>query len=81
MKKTLVTFGILLILMPFLGFLQSWKDIFSIIAGLVLLFIAFFNRRVALSAKEETKEDVDGNTREASSETGGDLTVTKEETL
>ncbi|MCI0542188.1 hypothetical protein L0Y69_00315 [bacterium] len=50
MKKTLIIFGILLILIQFdfPGLPHSWDRVFYIVTGLVLLFIAFFNRRVTL---------------------------------
>lgn len=60
MRKTFIVIGLLLVAMPFLGLPQMWKNTFFVFIGLVLLFLAFFNRRisgertVSLQVEEET---------------------------
>lgn len=50
MKKILILFGILLIVVPldFLGFPYWIENAFYIFTGCILLFIAYFNRRVSV---------------------------------
>lgn len=54
MKRTLILFGLLLILIQFNfpAIPDSWDRVFYVVTGLVMLFFAFFNRRVSLSAKD-----------------------------
>jgi uncharacterized membrane protein len=44
-RLTLLFLGIIIILMPFLGFPSSWKNIFFVVVGLVIVLISLAMRR------------------------------------
>lgn len=61
-KNSLVAVvGLLVAVMPFLGFPGTWKSYFFIVAGLFLIFLAFLNHRERKALYRELgKEDHTG---------------------
>ncbi len=48
--------GLLLVLLPFLGFPTSWKTFFSVIAGIVLLYVGYKEYRFIEGARRRKEE-------------------------
>lgn len=48
--------GLLLVLLPFLGFPTSWKTFFSVIAGIVLLYVGYKEYRSIEGARRRKEE-------------------------
>ena len=55
-NKTILLIGILTVLMPFLGFPSTWKTVFYIIFGVILIIMAVYghvSRRSSMSKEQE----------------------------
>jgi len=44
MRNIIVTFGILIVLMPFLGFPGIVEDVFFVVAGLCIALVTYYGR-------------------------------------
>lgn len=56
-KRTVyIIIGILIALMPFLGFPSSWKDAFYVLAGLAVVALAMMRKRRQPETVIEAKE-------------------------
>jgi asparagine N-glycosylation enzyme membrane subunit Stt3 len=56
-ELVIILLGILVALMPYLGFPGSWKTVFSIVIGIVIAGVAFIVRQERLWKERETPSE------------------------
>ena len=56
MKKSFITLALLIVVVPWLGFPQFWKDTFVTIAGILIIVLVIIPRR-ELSLMNKTKKE------------------------
>ena len=52
--NTILALGVLVVLLPFLGFPQSWDNFFYVVSGLVIIGMAYL---LKVNGKQKTSSD------------------------
>ena len=83
-NRIVIVIGILIALMPALGFPHSWESFFQVVVGLGLVFIsvwATIDKRLTLKAKAEKRQLHKRRMTEMESQAETDRLHTQEEEL
>ena len=70
--NTILALGVLVILLPFLGFPQSWDNFFYVISGLVIVSMAYLlkvNRKQKVSPDESPEKSSFSNNEQQATTT------------
>lgn len=69
-RQVIIILGILIILLPFLGFNSNWDMVISILTGLLIIILSY---RLSPIKKSKTKQDEGDKTEVTKSQTQNDL--------
>ncbi len=60
-KKAIITIGVLVALLPILGFPRGWESLFQVLAGLSLVLLSIWSsidKKISLRAKAQKRQEV-----------------------
>ena len=69
-RQVIIILGVLIILLPFLGFNSTWDMVISILTGLLIIILSY---RLSPIKKNKTKQDEGDKTEITKSQTQNDL--------
>lgn len=69
-RQVIIILGVLIILLPFLGFNSTWDMVISILTGLLIIILSY---RLSPIKKNKTKQDEGDKTEVTKSQTQNDL--------
>ena len=69
-RQVIIILGVLIILLPFLGFNSTWDMVISILTGLLIIILSY---RLSPITKNKTKQDEGDKTEITKSQTQNDL--------